>query len=605
MTRSSLIRIFHITSFCLLALMLLAVATTTANAQTPLQAQVALRPLSPEEITNYKLPATTQKSAGLTTLGLGEPAYLEAQVNSAFADSDIVGVTWTLTLKPSGSAAKIETSPLGGAVPLFEPSDRTVAKAAGRAMLRPDVPGQYIVTAAIATRTGTTTLGQTLIAGTYVGIKACTACHSGGLAEVKTPDWSKTLHAQIFQQGVDGIASDHYAASCLSCHTVGFDTDPAAANGAFDDVAAKLNWTLPAVLKPGTFDAMPAELKNLGNIQCENCHGPGSQHAKNGGSTLEISIGSNTGVCGQCHGAATHHIKNTEWNNSMHAVTTRDPSGAGRESCVGCHTGTGFVNKAKSSATVDTTYTPINCQTCHEPHGQTAPKSATHLVRKVTSLALADGTTVSKGGNGLICMNCHQSRQNAAVYAATTAGSARFGPHHGPQADMLAGANGFTYNRKIPSSAHRSVVEDSCVTCHMQATATTDAAFTLAGGHTFKPSWVDAKTQATGNLTGACQTCHGEDVTSFDFPLFDYNGDGKIEGVQTEVKRLLDQLSALLPPAGKPKTDLTIDSTWTRGQLEAAYNWQFVAYDGSFGVHNTAYAVGLLKASIADLGGSK
>jgi hypothetical protein len=90
-------------------------------------------------------------------------------------------------------------------------------------------------------------------------------------------------------------------------------------------------------------------------------------------------------------------------------------------------------------------------------------------------------------------------------------------------------------------------------------------------------------------------------VDQFDFPLFDYNGDGVIEGVQTEVQHLLDQLSALLPPAGKPKTALTIDSTWTRAQLEAAYNWSFVAEDRSKGVHNTAYAVGLLKASIADL----
>jgi hypothetical protein len=37
--------------------------------------------------------------------------------------------------------------------------------------------------------------------------------------------------------------------------------------------------------------------------------------------------------------------------------------------------------------------------------------------------------------------------------------------------------------------------------------------------------------------------------------------------------------------------------------LEAAYNWQFVANDGSLGVHNAPYATGLLKASIANLTG--
>jgi hypothetical protein len=102
-------------------------------------------------------------------------------------------------------------------------------------------------------------------------------------------------------------------------------------------------------------------------------------------------------------------------------------------------------------------------------------------------------------------------------------------------------------------------------------------------------------------LMGACQKCHGTDVTTFDFELFDYDGDGVIEGVQTEVQHLLDKLSTMLPPNNKVKTTLEMDATWTQAQLEAAYNWQFVANDGSRGVHNTAYAVGLLKASIANL----
>jgi len=48
---------------------------------------------------------------------------------------------------------------------------------------------------------------------------------------------------------------------------------------------------------------------------------------------------------------------------------------------------------------------------------------------------------------------------------------------------------------------------------------------------------------------------------------------------------------------------LNISSSWTQPQLEAAYNWLFVNNDGSLGVHNTAYAVGLLQASIANLTG--
>jgi hypothetical protein len=102
-------------------------------------------------------------------------------------------------------------------------------------------------------------------------------------------------------------------------------------------------------------------------------------------------------------------------------------------------------------------------------------------------------------------------------------------------------------------------------------------------------------------MVGACQTCHGPDLNTFDFKLLDYDGDGVIDGCQTEVQHLLDKLALMLPPVGQPKTSLTIDSTWTQPQLEAAYNYLFVSKDGSHGVHNMAYTVGLLKASIDDL----
>jgi hypothetical protein len=57
----------------------------------------------------------------------------------------------------------------------------------------------------------------------------------------------------------------------------------------------------------------------------------------------------------------------------------------------------------------------------------------------------------------------------------------------------------------------------------------------------------------------------------------------------------------LLPPVGQAKSSLNIDATWTQPQLAAAYNYLFVQSDGSRGIHNMAYTVGLLKASIADL----
>lgn len=581
------------------ALVAVAATTTIWADDAMLPARIQARALTTGDVAAYKLPAGTELSGGLNTVSVGEPVYLDAQIDINIPASSVAGVIWTITMKPNGSAATLTDSPLGANVPVFEPSDRSIYQVAGRKVLRPDVVGEYVVTATItAGSAGTMTVGQTFIAGKYVGKAACTVCHSGGLAEVMVPSWAKTGHAGHFTNGINGVLGSGYSKNCISCHTVGYDLNATVDNGGFSAVAKQLGWTFPAVVQAGNFDAVPDALKNLANIQCENCHGPGSQHANHGGDTLEISVPNNTGACAQCHDAPSHHVKSAEWGNSVHAVTTRHP--AGNAACVGCHTGTGFINRINGQPQTDTSYHAIDCYTCHEPHGQTKPDGNDHIVRTLQAVTLADGTQITSGGAGMLCMNCHQSRQKASTYAATMAASTYFGPHIGTQSDMFMGTNGFTYGQQIPSSAHKSVVEDACVTCHMQDVAIGAPGFLAVGGHTFKPSLTqDGKPKL--ELVAACQNCHGKDMTTFNMARIDYNGDGTIEGVQTEVQKLLDQLSTMLPPNNNVKSSLTIDSTWTRAQLEAGYNWQFVNNDGSRGIHNTAYAVGLLKASIADL----
>jgi len=345
---------------------------------------------------------------------------------------------------------------------------------------------------------------------------------------------------------------------------------------------------------------MPDALKNVGGIHCENCHGPGSQHIK-GANPVLISVSNDSGVCGQCHGALTHHSKTGEWLNSRHAVTTTDPSGAGREGCVGCHTATGFMDRVSGAKTVRTAYNAINCQTCHEPHGQTTPADAKNILRTVKEVTLQEGTVITDGGKGTLCMNCHMSRRNAAKYVDSTPPSSHWGPHYGTQTDMLEGVNGYTYGKSLPTSAHAFVVEDTCVTCHMQTVAAGAKEQTHVGGHTFMVASAADASGARMELIDACKSCHGRSVTSLNFALLDYDGDGTVEGVQTEVQHLLDQVSELLPPDAKAKDELAIDSTWTKQQLRAAYNWNFVKSDGSYGIHNMAYTVALWKASLADL----
>lgn len=612
--------------------LLILAAALPARAATPaLTGQVIARPLTPGDKVSYGLPSSLEVSGGLTTVGVGTPVYLEAQINVAIPAADITGVTWVLTNRPAGSAAVLQSSPLGTNVPIYEPGDRAAFQVASRTLLRPDVTGQYAVMATITTATeGTTNVLFNITSGTYVGVNTCALCHSGGLvAKDMVQSWQTTGHSQIFTEGINGLLG-HYSQSCLQCHTVGYDSNTNAVDGGFDDVATQTGWQFPTVLTNGNWDAMPSALKNLANIQCENCHGPGSEHAYALGNTNisnwpRLSVTVNSGDCNQCHDAPTHHIKGTEWYSSKHALASRIPTGPTRAACVACHTSLGFLARIDGWSSTNTSYAAIGCQTCHEPHGMTSPTNNPHLLRVLNNVTMPDGTVVTNAGEGSLCLECHHTRNGAAATnianyqqgLPTWLGGSSFGVHDSPQGDMIEGINAITYGKTMPSSAHRYTVTNLCVGCHMQATlAPTDPTFLKSGGHTFHMSATLVSTNGVTNIVDrvdACAQCHGP-IASFDMPVQDYDGDGVIDGVQTEVQHLMDKLSTMLPSSayvsngnyladGLVKTSVSVKTNWPTKFLNAAYNWQFVNNDGSRGVHNAPYATALLKASIADLTG--
>src|ERR1041384_7606863 len=153
-------KVFRTMLACLAAGMLLAVGgATSAWAATPSPSQIVPRPLTPGDKITYNLAAAMEVSGGLRTVGVGQPFYLEAQVD--INASNIVGVVWSLPTKPfnsllTNSAVAFTASPLGTNVAVYEPGDRGTYKVAARTLLRPDVTGQYVVSAAITTSTGTT-----------------------------------------------------------------------------------------------------------------------------------------------------------------------------------------------------------------------------------------------------------------------------------------------------------------------------------------------------------------------------------------------------------------------------------------------------------------
>ena len=654
--------------FAAVGLTLLGSLTAIQAAAPALSGSLTLRPLTQTEIATYGLTnPLAQFGGGLTTIALGEPAYLDAMVNAAIAPSNIVGVTWSLTT-PAGSAAVLTNSPLGANVPLFNTSDRFTGESstpayqlAGRTFFRPDEVGQYTVNATITTvGSGSTNLSINVTAATYLGLQTCAACHSGQFSGAPSiyPTYTNTPHASFFTLAINGLESSHYSKSCIQCHTVGYDTNSFAVNGGFDDVATEYGWVFPPTLNTNNWANMPTAVQNLGNIQCENCHGPGSQHLFSQGvvgNTNAISVNYAAGDCSQCHDDLNNHYYSAEWNNSLHAAASRTPSGISRPQCVRCHDAPGFVGWATAGGmslqnqypaniiwgnfnstnivtyisntnyptyTVEgnppnTTYFPITCQACHDPHNASNPNQ----LRMSYNVTLSDGTMVTNAGAGGFCMECHNSRNGSvtnelAKYPLNQpnwAGGVSFGTHDSPQGDMLEGVNAVTYGQTIPSAPHAMVVSNTCVGCHMQTIASTDPAFTLAGGHTTKMSYTNSAGVYVP-VTYVCTQCHGT-VNSFDIPAPDYVGVGYSQGIQTQVQQLLNKLSTLLPPsgyqanannyvaAGVVQSSISTQTNWPTPFLQAAYNWTFVSEDGSLGVHNGPFAVGLLKASIGNLTG--
>lgn len=534
-------------------------------------------------------------SAGLKTVGVGELVYLEGM-----SDSVITSYAWTLT-------------PPGGSASVLDNTDEAVTT------FRPDMEGFFEVQLTI---NGEADTSITIVSNSYYGVGHVDSiiadpssngcfCHNP-----KAEEWAGTGHSTLFKLGIDGIASTHYGESCIECHTVGYNTEEEAVNGGFDDVADGLGWVFPAHPQAGEWDTISIkypDLAILGSIQCENCHGPFGDftfgHMQ--GALPDISI--DAGMCGRCHDEPWRHYRSEQWKHSPHSFDPKEAAhGAGArgadESCAPCHSGAGFIEANDEDYETGNLYDTagpgnISCATCHDPH--------TLESRTTEDVELGNGAMIPDGGSGKLCMNCHKSRRDAETYAIEY--QDHFGPHDGPQADMLAGENVVSFGYTYPSGKAHIAAGDACVTCHMAPTPGADVepdpedpkqyGRDKIGDHTFHISWEGDGVNGPVDLVAGCVNCHGPKTSFDDFMADqDYDGNGNVGTVQEETMGMMDKIAVLLPPVGE--TSVEVDENYTTLQLQSAYNYLFVEADGSHGVHNFKFAINLLKVTLDTLSGA-
>ncbi|MGD1019583.1 MAG: hypothetical protein ABSA12_09715 [Verrucomicrobiia bacterium] len=406
---------------------------------------------------------------------------------TAFYKGTTSSTNWSLVSQPAGSVTTLTHT--NGLI----------------AALRPDVEGVYVIQDNVTGKTVTNT------AASWTGVQFCMICHGPG-NNVNQPDivtpWSQTEHSTMAERGVDGVLGSFYNESCFQCHTVGFNQSPAATNNNFYAVQQQLGWAFPKVLQAGNYAAMPAQLQNLANIQCENCHGPGSRHPGSPSVSLDAK------VCASCHQDGTHHVYPEQWEVSPHSggyESISDSEGFSA-SCARCHSPAGFIsvvtNRFPAVAAAITNAAgltavamgsgPLTCQVCHEPHNTFGDTTGNrHQLRvydtvqlgnplltnsptvyvglgddlTTANLQLTNSTiTVTNAGLSAACMVCHNAREwptqiqvsgssiNKMYYMTTT-------PDMSTAGEIFAGLGAYDYGQTMGNSFHTYLAD--CQTCHM------------------------------------------------------------------------------------------------------------------------------------------
>jgi len=442
----------------------------------------------------------------------------------------------------------------------------------------------------------------------YTGSQACAQCHQSiHDAELKTP------HAGAFTDIAFVAEGGQTNSSCLACHTVGY--------GLPTGFVSLANYT---------------STNRLAGVQCENCHGPAGNHAANPDDPIAVPrVELAATVCGGCHTTARHPTYD-EWKTSGHAEVVPDVVSAMNSdtnninSCGRCHSGSARLSLVKNQPLpVGDADVSLGCATCHDPHANQVWTNALNGVFVFTNTltggyititnnqlgavytnqlryplsstnyySLTTSATFTNAYNINVCAQCHNDRG-----AAWTSSSRP--PHHSPQYNMLLGIVGeLTNGPATYQPATHAMLEKQCAACHMQTADYVSEAQPAVTGHQF-----------VVNSYEVCAACH-KDAANAQALVVSWTG-VTTNFIQT-VKASLDLWATTQAPAalqasygtraweyttpgdlspGGPGPNANEQALIPDNIKKARYNLYLVLYDGSYGVHNPAYAQSLLYAA--------
>jgi len=349
-------------------------------------------------------------------------------------------------------------------------------------------------------------------------------------------------------------------------------------------------------------------------VQCEACHGPGEEHADLASDAgrnpseeelIEVRAAINPAIdpqtCGQCHaegvgvdshpypygylpgaelteyftlvaaddsthwwstGHAAHkNMQYNEWLLSGHAqsLVALVDSEYAEDSCLVCHSADATVQARRAAAveegdregeppvapTVADAQYGVSCSSCHYPH----------VENDLPNNMLADSDT--------LCLSCHTDAQPFDEFV-----------HH-PLRQMNEGLPVIEGIEPV-ENPHMSPEGPTCITCHE---AVVPVGSGMRSSHTFDP--IIPGELLTEEFQGdTCSGCHNDIATPDQLGLL-------IADIQDNVQSRIETARAAVTETSPE---------WITQALD------FVEGDGSFGIHNYAYADAVLDAVFEALG---
>jgi hypothetical protein len=295
--------------------------------------------------------------------------------------------------------------------------------------------------------------------------------------------------------------------------------------------------------------------------------------------------------CLACHNSDNIESIQGQFAMSGHYAGEAAVAYAGAQArCAPCHSHEQFVQYAELGGVAGDISSPSawKCNTCHGLHETFETTDYALRLNEPVVAQFDKSTVLDMKGNSNLCANCHQTRTPSPVdeeqkardgsvideagngmFAIT---STHYGPHHGPQSNLLAGVGfaeiqGSVSYPSVGNSVHLKE-EASCTGCHMGEFGNG------GGGHSWHPS------------LDACNTCH---------ETADFNYRGRQTDVATKLTQLREKLIEFGVVEGNEEEGFEpVVGTYPMVLAQAYFNWIGLVEDRSLGVHNPHYINALL-----------